>query len=240
VLFEPDLDPLDDGLPLALFDEEVDRDVPPVLAAPVLRDEVEADFVPPRDEADVFELLLLLELPPLLPDELFDADGFDVPLLFEEVLLVPEEDLPREDAVDLLALDFDEPPEVPLFDGFDDDDFAEVLLLDVPLLPAELLLDDFLPDEDELFPDDDVLLVFLDELLRDELLPPPRPVDVVVEPTLGETMSTAVDAAPTTAPVAAPPRRSVATSATFSTIALTAEPVLEPLDFFEELEAERF
>lgn len=258
-LFDPALDPPDDDLLPELFDEEEpDLDEPPVFEALVLRDEVEADFAPPRGEEAVFDPPLLLAVPPLLAEALFALDDFEAPLLFDDELLVPADDPPREDADDLLPPDFDELPDEPLFD---DDDFAELLLpddepllADDPLLPdEELLLDELLPDEDELLPDDDellpvddellpddALLRLPDELLRDELPPAlPPPVEPLVEPLFGATMSTAVDAAPTTAPVAAPPRRSVATSATLSMMVLTAE-VVEPLDFFEELEAERF
>ena len=247
-VFDPDFDPLDDDLLPELFDEEEpDLDEPPFFEAPVLRDDVDADLVPPRDEVDVFDPPLLLELPPLLPAALLALDDFEAPLLFDEEVLVPEDEAPREDADDLLPPDFDEPL-------FDDDDFAELLLPDDELLlPDELLFPDepllpaveLLPDEDDLLPDDDELLPDDDELLPDDELlraPPvlPPPVEPLVEASLGATISTAVEAAPTTAPVAAPPRRSVATSATLSMMVLTAEVVLEPLDFFEELEAERF
>jgi len=245
-VFDPDFDPLDDDLLPELFDEEEpDLDEPPFFEAPVLRDDVDADLAPPRDEEDVFDPPLLFELPPLLPAALLALDDFEAPLLFDEEVLVPEDEPPREDADDLLPPDFDEPPDEPLFD---DDDFAELLLPDDelllpddPLLPAVELL----PDEDDLLPDDDELLPDDDELLPDDALlraPPvlPPPVEPLVEASLGATISTAVDAAPTTAPVAAPPRRSVATSATLSMMVLTADVVLEPLDFFEEPEAERF
>ena len=231
VLFAPVLAPPDDDLELELLDDE-----PAVFDVPVLRDEVDADFAPPRDEDDVFAPLLLLADALLPADELFDAEDFDVAPLLELPLLLAAAEPPRDDAADL---------EPPLFD----DDFAELLFPDdEPLLAVELPLpegeepllpDELRPEEEVLLPDDELLRA-LDELLRDELpLELPRRVEprVVLSPV--ETMSTAVEAAPTTAPVAAPPRRSVATSATLSMIVLTAESV-EPLDFLEEFEAERF
>ena len=241
VLFAPVLDPPDDDLAPELLDDEPDFDEPAVFDVPVLRDDVDADFAPPRDEGDVFAPLLLLADAPLPADELFDAEDFDVAPLLELPLLLAAAEPPRGDAADLEAVAF----APPLFD----DDFAELLfpddeplLADEPLLPEDdepLLPDELRPDEEVLLPDDE-LLRLPDELLRDELpLARPRCVEPPVAPSLVETMSTAVDAAPTTAPVAAPPRRSVATSATLSMIVLTAESV-EPLDFLEEFEAERF
>jgi hypothetical protein len=241
VVFAPALDPPDDDLELELLEDEPDFDEPAVFDVPVLRDDDVADFAPPRDEVDDFAPLLLLADAPLLEGELFDAEDFDVPLLLELPLLLADDEPPRDDAADLEPLAFDVPV-------FDDDDFAELLLPDEPLLAVEPLLpedeepllpDELRPDEDVLLPDDE-LLRLPDEVLRDELpLALPRLVEPLAAPLPVETMSTAVDAAPTTAPVAAPPRRSVATSATLSMIVLTAESVV-PLDFLEEFEAERF
>jgi hypothetical protein len=229
------LDRPGDDLAFELLDDEPDFDEPAVFDVPVLRDEAEVDFAPPRDEDDVFAPL------PLLAGELFDAAAFDVPLLLELPLLLADDEPPRDDAADLDPVAFDVPPF--------DDDFAEpflpddeLLLADEPLLPEDeepLLPGELRLDDEVLLPDDELLRP-PDELLRDELpLVLPRRVEPRVAPSLVETMSTAVDAAPTTAPVAAPPRRSVATSATLSMMVLTADSVERP-DFLEELEAERF
>lgn len=252
VLFVAVLDPPVDDLALELLDDEFDFDEPAVFDVPVLRDDVEADFTPPRDEeddfapprdeADDFAPLLLLADALLLEGELFDVEDFDVPLVLELPLLLADGEAPRDDAADLEPPDFDVPV-------FDDDDFAvlllpddEPLLAEEPPLPEDeelLLPDELRPDEDVLLPDDE-LLRLPDELLRDELpLELPRRVEPLVVLSVVETISTAVDAAPTTAPVAAPPRRSVATSATLSIIVLTTES-LELPDFLEEFEAERF
>lgn len=244
-LFALDLDPPGDDFAFELLEDERDFAEPAVFEVPVLRDEVE-DFAPPRDEVELFAAPLLLVPELLVAGEFFDAADFDVLLLFELVPLTVGDEAPRDDADDFdpVALD------VPLFD----DDFAvlplpdevlafpeELVLPEEPRLPVVevlLLADELRPDDEELLPDDELLRV-PDELLRDELPPVVlRRVEPLVAPRLGVTISTAVDAAPTTAPVAAPPRRSVATSATFSMIVLTAESV-ERLDFLVECEAER-